>query len=81
MSKTQTTLMVDERLLREAECAASARQKTLDQLVEEALRRELQAPSVPSRGPVRLPTHGRGGLRPGVDLEDRELMDRLLSEP
>jgi hypothetical protein len=81
MSKTQTTLMVDERLLREAERMARARQKTLDQLVEEALRREVQAPSAPERRPVKLPTHGRGGLLPGVDLEDKELMDRLLSEP
>jgi hypothetical protein len=25
---------------------------------------------------LRLPTHGRGGLLPGVDLEDKDLMDR-----
>jgi hypothetical protein len=81
MSKTQTTLVVDEQLLREAERVAHARQKTLDQLVEEALRREVQAPTPPDHLPVKLPTHGRGGLLPGVDLEDKELMDRLLSEP
>jgi hypothetical protein len=30
---------------------------------------------------VKLPTHGRGGLLPVVDLEDKELMDRLQSKP
>jgi hypothetical protein len=81
MSKTETTLVVDEQLLREAERVARARQKTLDQLVEEVLRREVQPTSASDRRPVKLPTHGRHGLLPGVDLEDKELMDRLLSEP
>lgn len=81
MNKTQTTLVVDERLLREAECVARDRRTTLDQLIEEALRRELQAAPVREHRPVKLPTHGSGGLLPGVDLEDKELMDRLLNEP
>ena len=85
MAKAQTTVRFDGGLLREAERLARERHKTLDELIEEALRRELQPltdsePPPPPQG-TRLPTHGHGGLRPGVELDDKELMDRLLSEP
>jgi hypothetical protein len=81
MGKTHTTLVVDEHLLHEAERMARERRTTVDQVVEEALRREVQAPARQQRHPMALPTHGQGGLLPGVDLEDREMMDRLLSQP
>lgn len=81
MSKTQKTLAVDEDLLQAAERVAHARRKTLDQLVEEALRREVGTAPPTDRPSVKLPTYGRGGLLPGVDLEEKGLTDRLLCEP
>lgn len=83
--KTHAALLVDERLLRQAERVAQARRTTLDQLVGAALRREVQAPGGAGHrrppGTIRLPTHGHGGLLAGVELADKELLDRLLGEP
>lgn len=81
MSKRETTLVLDEQLLRDAERIAHARQTTLNEVLEAAIRREVRSGGSPPRGgEVRLPTHGSGGLLPGVDLEDKELMDRLLTQ-
>lgn len=38
------------------------------------------ASSGPSETPYALPTHGAGGLRHGVDLEDKESMADALSD-
>ena len=81
MSKTQTTVVVEEDLLREAEHFARSHQATLDQVVENALRRELAAARPNQNRAARLPTHGYGGLRNEVDLEDKEAIDRLLADP
>lgn len=80
MSKRRATFAVDDDILRAAERAALSRRQPLDELVERALRRELETSEHRHGGVVRLPTHGRGGLLAGVDLEDKELMDRLLAE-
>ena len=80
MSKRQATVSLDENLLRTAECTARDRHTTLDELIEQALRREMRPTEHHRARPVKLPTHGRGGLLPGVNLEDKELMDRLLNE-
>jgi hypothetical protein len=81
MGKTQANVRVDEHLWYEVERVARIRGKTADQLIEDALRREVLLPTTDGTAVVQLPTHGRGGLLPGVDLEDKELMDRLLDEP
>lgn len=80
MSKRQAAFAVDADILRAAERAALSRRQPLDELVERALRRELEASEHGHGGPVRRPTHGSGGLPAGVNLEDKELMDRLLAE-
>ena len=81
MSKKQATLQVEERLLREAERVAFDRKLTLDQLFEQALGHVVQTPQARERHFGKLPTHGHGGVLPGVDLDDKVLIDRLVDWP
>jgi hypothetical protein len=55
---------------------ATAEQRTMASIIEDALRRE-RALNV-QRRPVRLPVFGRRGMRPGVNLDNTaELLDRM----
>ncbi len=76
----RTTLRLDDTLLRDAKRFAIETRRTLTAVIEDALREALarrtrRAPA----SPAPLPTYGRGGLRPGVDLDDtgalRDVMD------
>ena len=81
----RTTISIDDRLLAEAKEVAARSGRTLNAVVEDALRAALarQRPgAAPPRVPI--PTSRRGGgLRPGVDLDDSarllDLMEGLDS--
>jgi hypothetical protein len=66
----RTTIRIDDRLLVEAKTRAALTGRTLNQVVEDALR-EAFARREPGHG-VRpaLPVHHGGRLMPGVDLDD-----------
>jgi hypothetical protein len=54
---------------------------TLTQLIDESLRERLA--SRPQRmrvEPFRLPTYGKGGTRPGVNLDDNRAVRDLMDE-
>lgn len=76
----RTTVTLDDALLAEAKSVASETNRTLGEVVEEALREGLarRRQATPART-VLLPTFDGGGLMPGVDLDDSaallELMD------
>jgi hypothetical protein len=77
----RTTINLDDDLLREAKRVAAAMDRSLSQLVEEALRERLaRRQRQPKRERVSLPTFGGQGVRPGIDLRDWasvvEAMDR-----
>jgi hypothetical protein len=79
----RTTVRLDDDLLKEAKVRAAEQGITLTQLIDESLRERLATrPRGKRRKPFRLPTYGKGGTRPGVDLSDnratRDLMDRDL---
>jgi hypothetical protein len=73
MARARTTVVLDEDLLRQAKKAAIDQDRTLSDLVEEALRGALNA--APKRK-IELPSWP-GGLRPGIDLTNKEQMDEL----
>ena len=51
---------------------------TLTTIIEELLRTRLARTTARPRTRVRLTTTGRGGLRPGIDLDDSSsLMDQM----
>ena len=65
----RTTIRLADDLLVQAKKTAVERGMTLTALIDTALRKEI-APSNVVRTPIRLPTYGRGGTLPGVDLDD-----------
>jgi hypothetical protein len=80
----RTTVRLDDNLLKAAKVHAAEQGITLTQLIDESLRERLVArPRRKSTEPFRLTTYGKGGARPGVNLEDnratRDLMDEDLS--
>jgi Bacterial antitoxin of type II TA system, VapB len=78
----RTTVTIDDDLLRQARARALATASTLGGVVEDALRLLLaQHHAAISAEPVELPVYGASGLRPGVDLEDKDALADLLDEP
>lgn len=77
-----TTIQLEDKLLEEAQAFAARTGKSLNELVEEALRRALaNRPQEASRSSVTLKTHGSGGLQPGVDLSNTAALLDLLDMP
>ena len=74
----RTTVKIDDRLLVEAKTRAARSGRTLNQVVEDALREAFARRSGPGRR-VELPLFRSARLMPGVDLDDGaallELMD------
>jgi hypothetical protein len=78
----RTTVRLDDALLAEAKAYAVRHGRTLTSVLEEALRRTLteQREPVESRR-VELPVSGqRGGLQPGVDLDDSAALLDLMDD-
>ncbi|MFN0156329.1 MAG: type II toxin-antitoxin system VapB family antitoxin [Gaiella sp.] len=75
----RTTIRLDESLLRDAKRRAAETGRTLTAVIEDALRRALaERPREQAR--QRVPTYGRGGLRPGIDLDDSSALLDAMEE-
>ncbi len=65
----RTTISIDDALLMEAKRRAAERGQTLGELVEDHLREGLARARPTTPPSEEIPVfHGRGGLRPGVDI-------------
>jgi hypothetical protein len=76
----RTTVRLDDSLLKEAKVRAAEQGITLTQLIDESLRERLATrPRRREPRPFRLRSYGKGGIQPGVNLDDnratRDLMD------
>lgn len=77
----RTTVNIDDHLLAEAKILAARTSRSLGAVLDDALRVMLRRDNgEQNRGEFRLPTHGSGGLQPGVDLEDKEALAELLGD-
>ena len=76
----RTTVNIDDDLLRRARELALRSARSLGAVVDDALRLLLDASPVAPSTAVHLPTYGGSGLRPGVDLEDKEGLAALLDD-
>ncbi len=80
----RTTIRLDEDLLSQAKALAAAQRRSLNSVIEGALREALQRQRQTSKQKrIRLPTMKGKGLQPGVDLDDSsallDLMERADS--
>lgn len=77
----RTTVTIDDALLAEAKIMAARDNRRLGDVIDDALRRLLAERGSAER-PERwvLPTSGRGGLRPGIDLLDKEGLAETLGQ-
>jgi len=73
----RTTIKIGDQLLVEAKTRAASSGRTLNQVVEDALR-EAFARRVDGRRRVDLPVFRGGRLRPGVDLDDSAALLGLM---
>lgn len=76
----RTTVNIDPFLLRDAKRVAQDRSCSLGQVLDQALRGLLAASDGSAASSYELVPYGTGGLRDGVDLEDREAMAELLGD-
>ncbi len=75
------TIRLNDGLLAQAKEAAAKSGRTLTAVIEDALRQSLSRNDAAAKHrPVRLPSSGKGGLRPGVNLDSAaELLDIMDS--
>ena len=76
----RTTIRIDVRLLREAKARAAESGRTLNAVVEEALRAALARRASGPHEPLALPTFRGGRLQPGVDLDDSASLLDLMDD-
>ena len=80
--KMRTTVNIQEAALALCRKKAAESGKSLGEVISEAVLQAYRTrPSVPNRRRFHLPTSWKGGLQPGVDLDDsaalQDIMDRL----
>ncbi len=74
-------MRLDPTLLRAAKRYATETGQTLTALIEDGLRAVLARRCARAEAkPVRLRTYGRGGLQPGVDLNDSAALRAAMEE-
>jgi hypothetical protein len=78
-STVRTTIRIDEALYRRAKARAAQAGRTVSEVIEDAVREALRPAHRRDAEIGELPTFGRGGLMPGVDLASnsavRDAMD------
>jgi hypothetical protein len=73
----RTTVKIDDRLLVEAKTRAARSGRTLNEVIEDALREAFARRDGAGRG-VELPVFRGGRIMPGVDLDDSaDLLDLM----
>jgi hypothetical protein len=76
----RTTLSIDDDLYRRAKAAAAMRGSSVTSLIEDALRRALDAPTTPAQVPELPIARESGGPLPGIDLHDARALAAVLDE-
>ena len=79
MRTMRTTIHIPDDLLAEVKKLSAESHTTVTSLIEDALRERISRRRQRSRAkPLRLTTYGKGGLQPGVDLDDSAALLDLM---
>lgn len=74
----RTTVRLDQELLAQAKAHAARTHRTLNELIEQALRARLEVERNTQRPAGPVPTFSGRGPRPGIDINDSAtLLDQL----
>lgn len=76
----RTTLSLDDDLYRRAKAAAALQGSSVTSLIEDALRRALDAPTTPTPVPDLPVARETGGPLPGINLHDARALAAVLDE-
>lgn len=75
----RTTLRLDDALVAEVKALAARTGRTMTQVIEDSLRETMARARRPrSSAANKLPTDGRGGLLPGVNLDSNAELLELM---
>lgn len=74
----RTTIRLDDSLLRRAKAAAAASGRSLNDLIEDAIRAALAPRPAGRVSDSEMPTYRGRGLQPGVDLDDSAALLSLM---
>lgn len=78
---SRTTFRLDEELLAEAKAQAARQHRSLNSVMEDALRQWLATVhELEERPPVEIPTWGGSGYQPGIDPSPAGLKEFLMQE-
>ena len=76
----RTTIRIDDELYRRVKTQAARSGRTVASVLEDAVRRGLNASERRSESPYTVETSGRGGLRAGVDLSSNSAVAEAMGE-
>lgn len=75
----RTTVRLPDDLMRQVKRHAADTGRTMTQVIEDALRAAVgRRATSREHGPFRFPTYGKGGVRPGVDLDNSAALLDLM---
>jgi hypothetical protein len=75
----RTTIYLPDDLLAQAKKLAAESRTSVTALIEDALKERLaRRKRSPKSMPLKLTTYGKGGLQPGVDLDDTSALLDLM---
>ena len=78
----RTTIRLRDELLQRAKDKAAREGRTLPSVIEEGLFLALAERPRVEPGPVRVPTsRAKGGVLPGIDLNDSRALEERMSQP
>jgi hypothetical protein len=75
----RTTVRIDDQLLADAKAFAAQQHRSLNSVIEDALRRLLRGTEAHEPEPVTFPAYGGSGpARPDLDLNDPKVLKELM---
>lgn len=77
----RTTIRIDDDLYRRAKSDAARSGRTVGELIEDAVRKALEAGSAPTAAVADLPVYGGSGTMPGVELNHNQALRDLMDAP